>query len=182
MLVAKPFADLITSMRAVLAFWLAWLGIVEGEAALPLAVWILIASWTSDSLDGPVARRSRRRYRSWVGDHDLEIDMLVSVGLLVFLLGAGYLHLPVVIIYLSAWALVFWHWGLLRSPGMLFQAPIYGWFIWVAVHRAPNPGWWLLIWISLALALTWPRFLEEIVPGFLSGFQEAWKGGHPFGR
>jgi cardiolipin synthase (CMP-forming) len=50
----------------------------------------LIAAWTSDVADGQVARRSRVQYASWIGDHDLEVNMLVACGLLVYLLAAGF--------------------------------------------------------------------------------------------
>jgi hypothetical protein len=88
MLVAKNFADLITLTRAVIGFCLAWLGISQGAAALPRAVSFLIAAWTSDVADGPVARRSRVQYSSWLGDHDLEVDMAVACWIRQSLVGS----------------------------------------------------------------------------------------------
>jgi len=80
MIVAKQVADLITLTRALLLFVFAWLGLTTGAQALPLAALLLIYSWTSDLLDGSIARRSRVYYHSWLGDHDLEVDMAVSVN------------------------------------------------------------------------------------------------------
>ncbi|MBF8285888.1 MAG: hypothetical protein HW378_4803, partial [Anaerolineales bacterium] len=62
MLVSRQFADLITVMRFAVAFILPWLGMAQRAAGLPLAVWLMIADWTGDCLDGPIARRSRVYY------------------------------------------------------------------------------------------------------------------------
>jgi hypothetical protein len=87
MLVAKQVADIITFSRGILAFILAGLGLLVGKEALPMAAGVMIADWAGDMLDGPIARRSRVYYHSWIGDHDLEVDMTVSVGLLIYMLG-----------------------------------------------------------------------------------------------
>jgi cardiolipin synthase (CMP-forming) len=175
MLVAKQFADLITLTRAVIGFCLAWLGITQGAAALPRAVTFLIAAWTSDVADGKVARRSRLQYASWIGDHDLEVDMLVACGLLVYLLAAGFVSPWLAIAYMAFWTVFFLRWGLSRSPGMLCQAPVYGWFTLVSMQVLPEAGRWLLVWITAALILTWPRFPDQVVPGFLSGMRRSWQ-------
>ncbi|MEK7324379.1 MAG: hypothetical protein AAB217_03870, partial [Chloroflexota bacterium] len=127
MLAAKQVADLITWGRVALAFGLAWLGRAHGADVLPLVVWLMIADWTGDCLDGAIARRSRVHYHTWVGDHDLEADMIVSGGLLAYLLFAGLVDAWLAVVYVIAWALIFWRWGVPKSLGMLAQAPIYGW-------------------------------------------------------
>lgn len=171
MLVAKQVADLITTSRALLAFYLAWLGVTQGETALPIIVWLMIANWTGDTCDGALARRSRISSHTWVGDHDLEIDILVSLGLLVYMMTAGLANILLGGLYLLAWVVIILWWGFPRALGMLIQAPIYGGFIWTAVLRAPGHGWWLVVWIVLAVAITWPRFPQEVVPGFLDGLR-----------
>jgi len=173
MLLAKPLADLITYSRAALAGFLLWLGLAQRAEALPLVCWLMIADWMGDFLDGPIARRGRVQAHTWIGDHDLEVDVAVSFGLLLYLLAAGYVDLRIAAVYLILWALVFWRWGVPRSLGMLIQAPIYGWFLWVAVRDAPQAGLWVIAWILGMVVVTWPRFPREVVPGFLSGMREA---------
>jgi phosphatidylglycerophosphate synthase len=173
MIVAKQVADVLTLLRVILALFLAWLGFTQGDIAVPLAAWLLVASWTSDSLDGPLARRSRVRYHTWIGDHDLEIDMMVAGGLLIFMTAAGFVDPIVAALYLLFWSLYFIRSGVPRSVGMLFQAPIYGWFIWTTLNQAPPSGWILVGWILTMLVITWPKFPREIVPGFLSGMGDA---------
>jgi cardiolipin synthase len=169
--VAKQVADFFTLLRALLAPALMLLGYVRGSEGLAMASWMLIGSWMSDSLDGPLARRSRIKYRTWLGDHDLEVDMWASFGLMIYMLLAGYLGWQLVAVYILLWSFIFWHWGLQRSLGMLFQAPIYGWFIYLALRFAPQAGFWMVGWIIAVVVITWPRFPQEVVPGFLQGMQ-----------
>ncbi len=81
MLVAKRVADLLTFSRGLMAFLLAGLGLLVGPEALALVACVIIADWCFDMLDGPIARRSQVYSHTWIGDHDLQIDMTVSVGL-----------------------------------------------------------------------------------------------------
>jgi phosphatidylserine synthase len=173
MLVSKQIADLFTFIRIIIAAGLIWLGFKRGDEALPLAIWIMIISWTSDSLDGPLARRSKIQYHTWIGDHDIEIDMLVSVSLGIYMQASGFVSLPAMLVYFLIWGIVFWRFGNFRSLGMLFQAPIYGWFLMIAMRLAPEAGSWMIGWIVAALIITWPRFPREIVPGFIKGMKDA---------
>jgi hypothetical protein len=172
MLVAKRLADFITIGRAAITGVLVWLGLVQGAEALPVVCWLMIADWMGDALDGPIARRSRVPVHTWIGDHDLEVDMTVSFGLLIYLLAAGFVDLRIAGLYLLVWALVFWRWGVPRSLGMLIQAPIYGWLLWVAMRDAPQVGGWAIAYIVAVVVITWPKFPREVVPGFLSGMRD----------
>lgn len=168
-MVAKQIADFITATRGLLVFIFPSLGVLFGEEALSWAAAFLAANWTGDSIDGPLARRSSRQYHTWVGDHDLEIDIAVSIGLLIYMLFAGFMKPLIVILYLLGWAAYFKWFGIPRSMGMLFQAPIYAWFIYVSMKFAPVAGWVLIAWVMAALVLTWPKFPEEVVPDFING-------------
>ncbi len=170
-MVAKQVADLITLLRSFLTFIFPWIAISEGASGLPWAAALLAADWTGDSLDGSLARRSRLKYHTWIGDHDLEIDMAISLGLLLFMLIAGYLKPVVGILYLLLWSFFFIRSGVPRPLGMLFQAPIYAWFIYVALIHYPTAGFLLCAWIAAAVIGTWPKFLEEVIPGFLEGMR-----------
>ena len=173
MIVAKQVADLITSARVLIAVCLVGVGIVQGDAGLPLASWLMMADWAGDMVDGKIARRSRVRYHTWIGEHDLEVDMTVSVGLLVYLVLAGYFNFWLAGGYVLLWCLYFWRQsGIPHSPGMLFQAPIYGWFIWVALRDSSQAGWAIVIFMAGAIALTWPYFPKVMVAGFFAGFRK----------
>jgi len=178
MTIAKQIADLLTYSRGLLALILAFLGLSQGAAGLPLAVYLLLLSWTSDALDGLFARRSHSHVQSWIGVHDLEIDIAVSGGLLIYMVAAGLLDPPTAGLYALIWFLIFWRWGVIRSLGMVMQAPVYGWFIWVALRDVRPIGQWLVAWIAAVIVLTWPRFPQEVIPGFLQGMQAVWQRVH----
>jgi hypothetical protein len=176
MLVAKQVADLLTFTRAVFGVLFVLLGLTQGVQGLPLVVLFLTLAWTTDALDGPLARRSRDFYNTWIGDHDLQVDILVSAGLLGYLWASGFVATIVAIAYVLIWVVVFYYLGdIERTLGMLCQAPIYGWFIWVAMREAPLAGRWLIIYLVAIVVVTWPRFPKEIVPGFLSGIHQVYK-------
>jgi hypothetical protein len=103
--------------------------------------------------------------------------MTVSVGLLAYLLLAGYVHMGVVAAYLLLWGLGFLlKGGIPRSYGMLFQTPIYGWFAYVALRDVPETGWLIPAFIVSIIALTWPRFPQMVIPAFLDGLRKQDRG------
>lgn len=173
MIVAKQVADLITSTRVLIAFCLVIIGFIRGPAGLTLVAWLMILDWLGDMVDGRIARRSRVQYRTWIGDHDLEVDITVSLGLLVYLLQAGYVNIWMAGGYLLLWCLFFWRYGgILRSFGMLFQAPIYAWFIFIALRDAPGAGWTMVVFLLTVIVVTWPYFPKVVVAGFFAGFRK----------
>jgi hypothetical protein len=99
--------------------------------------------------------------------------MLVSVGLIIYLVLNHYVQVSSVALYLGLWSIYFLFNGIPRSMGMLFQAPIYAWFIYMALLYAPKVGWMLVGWVISAVVITWPRFPQEVIPGFLDGVRKA---------
>jgi hypothetical protein len=167
----KHVADMVTFARGLLALGLVWLGWSQGADGLGLAVYLILVDWTGDVLDGALARRSPRKDQTWIGDHDLEVDITVSAGLLGYMLLAGYIDWQVAAGYLLVWSLIFWHLGYERSLGMLVQAPIYIYFIYLAIREPPSTGWLIIPWVIIIVLVTWPRFHREVIPGFLENFR-----------
>jgi phosphatidylglycerophosphate synthase len=170
-MVAKQLADFITLLRSTLLFLFPWMALVYGRTSLPWAGALLALNWTGDMLDGPLARRSKFDRQTWIGGHDLEVDMCVSVGLLLYLIIARYVQPVIFVLYIGIWGLYFLNKGVPRSMGMLFQAPIYAWFIYMELTFAPRVGYLLAGWVLSAVILTWPRFLIEVIPNFLRGMR-----------
>lgn len=171
----KYAADLVTFARGILALALIWLGWSQGADGLELAVYLMLIDWSGDILDGMLARHSSSHRQTWIGDHDLEVDITVSAGLLGFMLGAGFVSWQVGAGYLLIWILIFWRWGYIRSLAMLVQAPVYLVFIYIAIREPPQAGWWLVVWILSAVLITWPRFPREVIPGFLENLRNSTK-------
>ncbi|MCA9940251.1 MAG: CDP-alcohol phosphatidyltransferase family protein [Anaerolineales bacterium] len=175
--VTKKLADLITWTRILFSLLVIWLGLWQGAAALPTVAWLLLIDWTGDIADGLLARRHALDRQTWIGVHDLQVDIFFAAGLLTYLAAAGYIPPIYATIYVLCWLLVFWRWGLQRSLGMLCQAPVYLTFVFIVMRHAQPWGWGILIWLLLVVLLTWPRFPQQVVPEFLQGMRDAWEKG-----
>jgi len=81
----------------------------------------------------------------------------------------GYIGFSFGLVYFLAWGLYFWRYGVPRSMGMMVQAPVYFWFIWVALREVPQQGYYLVYYLLAIIVITWPRFPKEVIPEFLAG-------------
>ena len=170
MITTKTLADILTASRFGLAWALLWSGISRGAAGLPSAVVILIIAWITDGLDGPLARKDPSSRHTWIGDHDLEIDMSVSLGVLTFLVLAGYLPAWIAVSYVIICLILLWRF---RSQELAWvvQSPPYAAMLFIALRYAPIYGLAIVAYLIVVLITTWPRFLQVTVPQFLSGMQ-----------
>jgi phosphatidylglycerophosphate synthase len=91
-------ADFLTLVRIPLGFAVVYAGATSGGAALPHVVWISLAAWTADTLDGHLKRASSAK-PGWVGRLDLALDVFFNACVAVFLTLAG---------FISAWLLSAW--------------------------------------------------------------------------
>jgi hypothetical protein len=178
MLDAKMVADLITATRGILGLVMIWLGLTQGEGALPMVVLIMLLDWTGDFVDGTLAKRSRHPRRTRIGDSDIYVDFFMSVCLGIYLISAGFAGLTLGLCYLLGWTLIFWRFGLEKNLLMLAQTPIYLWFIVLSMQLHPELGRWMILWVLVALAINWRRFSKEIVPAFIRAMMSLGRGRH----
>jgi phosphatidylglycerophosphate synthase len=169
----KTLADVLTSVRFVLGLYLVWLGRQRGPEAIVPATLTLLVAWTTDALDGPLARRDPRGIRTWIGDHDLEADLAVALGVWVYLTLAGFLVPWLAVAYVLAVGVALGHSGSAHLAWGV-QALPYGVMIWTALRTAPAYGLLLLVWIGLVVVATWPRFPRQTMPEFLNGMRNLW--------
>jgi phosphatidylglycerophosphate synthase len=170
----KTLADTLTSMRFLLAFYLIWLGWKKGPEAIGSAALTLLVAWVTDVLDGPLARRDPRGIRTWIGDRDLEADMMVALGVWIYLTLAGFLSPWLAGVYLVVVAVALWRLGSAQLAWGV-QALPYGAMIWTSWRTAPVCGLLLVAWIGLVIVATWPRFPRQTVPEFLNGVRGLWR-------
>lgn len=175
MISPKGIADLITFVRGIMGVFLAWLGFIHGIGSLPQAVLVMLLCWTGDILDGGIARLNRPPRHSWLGDHDLYVDLFVALGLGAYLVGAGFFEWYIACLYLIVWGLLVWRFGPDRNLLMLVQAFIYFYFIWVALRVAPQAGRWLIAWLLVVIILNWHRVSTQVVPNFIHGMKSVWR-------
>lgn len=167
----KALADTLTGARFLLGLYLLWLGLQRGSDALAPAVLTLFVAWITDLLDGPLARRDPRRLDTWIGNHDLEADLTVALGVWAYLALAGFISLGFAVAYGALGAAALWHFGSVHLAWGL-QALPFGATIWTAWRVVPPYALLLILWVGLVLAVTWPRFPRHILPGFLKGMRE----------
>lgn len=178
MMDAKGTADLITTVRGVLGAIILWLGVTQGEQALSTVIPMMILCWSGDFFDGMLAKRSRNKRKTFIGDHDLQIDVFVSICLGAYLVLSGFVDILVGACYLIGWALVLWRLGMDRNLLMLAQAPVYLYFIVIGLQYYPLPGVMMVVWVVLATMILWKRFSQEVVPNFIHGIKGMWSHRH----
>ena len=174
---SKPVADLLTKLRVILAVYITWLGISRGPAGLAKVVVAVIASWITDILDGPLARRDPRGRQTWIGEHDAEADLATSIGLSIYLILCG--HMPsclgilLLIVMVGLWVL---HSHQLAWP---FYAIPYVVLVFVASKAEPLLGWALLLYLAGALVVHWRRLKTRYLPEFFDAVRALSVGHRP---
>jgi len=166
---AKAIADALTLSRLACVFLVLVCALTASRHLLPWVILLTLVGWTTDILDGRMARMDRKGAPTWVGDHDFAVDMGLIYSGLVYLVTTGYLPFwPFFAygLYASLSALVWTR----RSVMMAMAAPIAAAPIVVAFAHQPFWGWVFLGLIALALFLNWGRF-KDVVRGFITDME-----------
>ena len=160
----RSLADTLTVSRALLGLCLAGLGLVRGGTALPTAVLVVILSWLTDLLDGPLARRDPSPESTWIGSHDAEADLAVSLGVASYLVLSDYLAAwlgaTLVLITVGLWIL---HSHQLAWPFYALPYVVLGV---IAFQEIPPFGWLAAGYLLATAAVRWRRLRDEFLPEF----------------
>jgi phosphatidylglycerophosphate synthase len=82
----KFLADALTALRLVLAMLIGWIALTRHDPlGFRTLVWLTIVAFTTDWLDGPIARRVKGARQTWLGYHDFEVDLTVTIALTITL-------------------------------------------------------------------------------------------------
>jgi hypothetical protein len=166
----KRLADLLTFSRFVLGGVIVLLGFFLREQSLPIILTLILVGWTTDVLDGPMARRAHDPPHTWLGDNEALADTALTVGALIAFSFCGYVFPWAVAIYLLvAGSLVI----VTRSMAlnMAFVSIIHALTIYVAFFYGGLWGLLVVAWIVLSLILDWKRF-SGLVRLFFRGMAE----------
>lgn len=174
----KKLADLLTASRALIAILIVALSL-KGKGALPLVILLIILGWTTDILDGRLARRARSdsspqpgsgENTTWLGEHDFLLDMIMVFASLVYLTASGFIELQLALGYtLVAAIFILWSSGS-KSITELFAFPVVALPLIIAYQEASWAAYVYLIWILLALIFCWERF-SGVVREFIAGMR-----------
>ncbi|MDI3517954.1 MAG: hypothetical protein PWQ34_101 [Caldanaerobacter sp.] len=166
----KIAANALTIGRAVIGIIIGGLGAYQGRKALKAVVLLLMTAWFSDVADGFLARASKVKVKDWIGEHDLYADMTVSAGVLYYLTSSNYI--PVYAgwgIFIGSVILLYYFPSTTLAEGL--QAIPYALMIYTSFMHIPLYGFLIVAFLLFLIAITWPRFPKEKVPGFLNGMR-----------
>jgi phosphatidylglycerophosphate synthase len=168
----KTLADVLTASRFVIAGLIVFWAIRADYSTLGKVIISILIGWTTDILDGPIARRSAVGEGFW-GRTDFIADMamvwagffyMAQVGILSQYLALAYFMLVLLFLLLTR----------SKSVLMAFSVPATALPLVVALDRLPSLGIAFLVWIALALIIDHRRFIRVVVE-FLHGMGK-WLG------
>jgi cardiolipin synthase len=150
----KLIADILTSIRFCLALLIAYVALTQGREGLLLALLLLLFGWITDMADGQLARRSPGAQRSWIGDNDIIVDVLLALSILIFFSVGGLLPLWITVAYLVYLVLatfVFTGWTMLA----MFIGFSYGTSLLISLIHTPRFFIVFMVFIAFMLLTTW---------------------------
>ena len=169
----RRLPDLLTASRALIAS--AILGLIPaGPQALRSVTLLLLLGWTTDMLDGRLARRLDKE-PTWIGEHEFQFDMLMVLASAIYLVAVGWVPRGLGVSYLAlavplSLAVHLWGEEFLKFKAftMLVAFPwVFAPFI-VAYFHERQVAYLGLLWMVVALVLDWRRF-SGVVGDFLAG-------------
>lgn len=151
----KRLPDLLTASRGIIAVIVALLGLV-GPDALEWVILLIIIGWTTDIMDGRLARKYQKE-ATWIGNREFAFDMVMVLGGLCYLVLAGFIPLAPAAAYVGV-ATLFIAYFRSKMVTMSFAFPVVALPLIVAYFNAPRAAWIFIAWIVLALLYDWKRF------------------------
>ncbi len=155
--------DYLTVSRGIIAAIIVALGFV-GPEALERVILLTLLGWTTDILDGRLARRYNKG-ATWVGEREFVFDMVMVFAGLCYLVMAGFIPVIPAGIYVTVTAICIAYFRS-KSITMSLAFPVVAVPLIVAYFNAPRAAWFYAIWIVLALIFDWRRF-KGVVLEFL---------------
>jgi len=151
--------DILTVSRGVIAALIIALGLV-GPRALGWVIFLTMIGWTTDILDGRLARRQHKG-PTWIGEHEFAFDMMMVFAALCYLVMAGFVPVLPAGIYVTV-ALLFIILFQSKSVTMSFAFPLVALPLIVAYFRSPHLAYIYIAWMALALLYDWRRFFGVV--------------------
>jgi phosphatidylglycerophosphate synthase len=166
---AKTMADILTATRLLLAIFILLLGLFVGQEALGTVMMVQLLAWTTDVLDGSLARRDTSGKSTWWDDKDFPIDALLVLALFLYLTVSGFI-LPWFSIFYLSLAIILVSRFRSQEVAMSFMAPILALTLYLAFRHVPIWGVTTVAWCIVALVTGWPRFVY-VVESFIEGMR-----------
>lgn len=166
----KQIADTLTYLRLIIALLIVLVGIAQGRNGLSTALLLLLAGWASDTLDGQLARKDTLSRKTWIGEHDIIVDVLLGLSMMIYFSLSGFTPLWLTmfcILYLITVTLVLRGWTLYA----IFIGLSYGTILLVSYLYATSLFYIFALYILIMLLTTWTHCWENI-RAFFAGFKD----------
>ncbi|GAB4309624.1 MAG: hypothetical protein Kow0097_10800 [Candidatus Bipolaricaulota bacterium] len=165
--------DSLTAARGLAAVAILSL-IPVGPSALRTVAFLLLLGWTTDMVDGRLARRWEKD-PTWIGEHEFHIDMVMVLSSAVFLVWTRLVPALPAVGYLAGGTAI--SLGVLHRSGeflrfksvtMILAFPwVFLPFV-IALWHDPVVAYVGVMWVAAALITDWRRF-TGVVGDFLAG-------------
>ena len=165
------WADLLTASRLILSAVILRLGFTAGAGALDTVTLCILLGWTTDTMDGHVARRDRSGRQTWLSRNDVTVDTIFVVSGLLYLALAGFVPWGLSLAYLSIGGLLLLLFRA-RSLVIALEAPLAILPAIVAFAKKPPLGWAFVGWAGVAFLFDRRRFFFRLRL-FGSGWRQA---------
>ena len=157
----KDIADLLTWSRVFLAIVIFFAALTGQKSLLSFVIAMIVIGWTTDVLDGKLARSDASDKKTWIGNHDFVADMSMSYAGMFYFMTSGYLPFWPFFLYgiYSLTVALIW---LNKSYVMAVAAPVSAMPVIFALIYSRFMALVFIAWIIASLISQWGRFKEEI--------------------
>ncbi len=157
----RALADTLTASRLLLSMMIVWLGLTGGSETLDNVTVLILLGWTTDTLDGHIARRDRSGRQTWFSHNDLTVDIIFALSSLFYLTRTGLVSWAFSLFYIGAGGLVLLFFYS-RSLLIALEVPLCLLPAIIAFVERPQLGWAYIIWAGAALILDHRRFFVRV--------------------
>ena len=155
--------DILTISRPFFGLAIGFMGLL-GAKALPIVTLLVMAGWTTDIIDGRVARWAAEewgRFESRIGKYEIHFDDFLVVGILAYL---GEVHLIPTWLAIGYGMLLFLFgliWSVPYKVNFAFEAlAVIATFLIVVIAAGRPTLGYVVIWGFLLLVYDWDRAME----------------------
>lgn len=160
----KRVADILTATRLVLAVAIIFVAVFAGQKRTGLmdtVLLLVLVGWTSDMFDGRLARKDTTDTKTFIGEADLAVDLILDVAALFFFAAAGFVPWIWVAGYLALAAVLILIWTNVTLTSIL-ELPVLALHPVLAFIFTRYMGWFFLGWMGMAMIVNWHRMWDWI--------------------
>lgn len=157
----KRLADALTFSRLIAGFALVAMGLIWGRQALVPAVALGLLAWSTDSIDGALARRDPNWRPTWVGEQDITFDAALALGILAYFVLSGLFPARFALGWVGVWA-VLYIWTRERAVLLLGLGGVDGMTLYALFRANADLGWLVILWMVIVAFGDRRRFREVL--------------------